>query len=77
MTSALIGHTGFVGSNLRRALPFDVLVNSQNVEELRGGSFDLVVCAGTRAEKWKANRDPAGDLAGIDRLIAVLREVRA
>ena len=77
MSSALIGHTGFVGSNLRAALPFDVLVNSKNLEELRGDSFDLVVCAGARAEKWKANRDPDGDLAGIERLITVLHDVRA
>lgn len=77
MSSALIGHTGFVGTNLRAALPFDVLVNSKNLEELRGRSFELVVCAGVRAEKWKANRDPDGDLAGIDRLLTVLREVRA
>jgi nucleoside-diphosphate-sugar epimerase len=75
--SALIGHTGFVGSNLRRMVPFDVLVNSSNVDELRGRSFGLVVCAGARAEKWKANRDPTADLAGIERLASVLREVRA
>jgi len=77
MSSALIGHTGFVGTNLRAAVPFDALVNSTNVEELRGRSFDLIVCAGVRAEKWKANRDPDGDLAAIERLITVLREVRA
>ena len=77
MSSALIGHTGFVGQNLRAAAQFDVVVNSSNVEELRGRSFDLVVCAGARAEKWKANRDPAADLAGIERLLGVLHEVRA
>jgi nucleoside-diphosphate-sugar epimerase len=77
VTSALIGHTGFVGSNLRQMVPFDVLANSSNVDELRGRSFALVVCAGARAEKWKANRDPAADLAGIERLSSVLREVRA
>jgi nucleoside-diphosphate-sugar epimerase len=77
VSSALIGHTGFVGQNLRAAIAFDVVVSSSNVEDLRGRSFDLVVCAGARAEKWKANRDPDGDLAGIERLLAVLREVRA
>lgn len=77
MTSALIGHTGFVGGSLSRQIPFDVLVNSSNVDELRGRAFSLVVCAGARAEKWKANRDPAADRAGIDRLLSVLREVRA
>jgi nucleoside-diphosphate-sugar epimerase len=77
MTSALIGHTGFVGQNLQQAVRFDVLVNSTNVEELRGRDFDLVVCAGARAEKWKANRDPTADLAGIERLLSVLHDVRA
>jgi len=77
VTSALIGHSGFVGSNLRRMVPFDVLVNSSNVDELRGRSFALVVCAGARAEKWKANLDPAADLAGIETLASVLREIRA
>jgi len=77
VTSVLVGHTGFVGGNLRRQVPFDVLVSSSNVDELRGRSFDLVACAGARAEKWKANRDPEGDLAGIERLLSVLREVRA
>jgi nucleoside-diphosphate-sugar epimerase len=77
VSSALIGYSGFVGGNLRAAHAFDVLVNSKNVEELRGRDFDLVVCAGTRAEKWKANRDPDGDLAGIERLIDALRDVRA
>jgi nucleoside-diphosphate-sugar epimerase len=75
--SALVGYTGFVGSNLRGQAAFDVLVNSSNVDELRGSSFALVACAGARAEKWKANRDPAGDLAGLERLLSVLREVRA
>ena len=77
MTSALIGHTGFVGGNLSRQIPFDALVNSSNVDELRGRAFSLVVCAGARAEKWKANRDPTADRAGIDRLLSALREVRA
>jgi nucleoside-diphosphate-sugar epimerase len=77
VTSALIGHTGFVGGNLRAAHPFDALVNSTNVEQLRGRSFDLVVCAGARAEKWKANRDPDADLGGIEHLMNVLHDVRA
>jgi nucleoside-diphosphate-sugar epimerase len=77
VTSALIGHTGFVGQSLLRQMSFDVLVNSSNVEELRGRSFALIACAGARAEKWKANGDPVADLAGIERLLSVLREVRA
>ena len=47
------------------------------MDELRGRRFELVVCAGARAEKWKANREPAADLSGIERLLSALREVRA
>jgi nucleoside-diphosphate-sugar epimerase len=77
MTAALIGATGFVGSSLRSQAPFDELYDSKNIGSIRGRTFDLVVCAGARAEKWKANRDPDADRAGIERLIDPLREVRA
>jgi nucleoside-diphosphate-sugar epimerase len=69
-TAALIGHTGFVGGNLLAQRPFDGLYNSSNIEEIAGRSFDLIVCAGAPAEKWKANADPARDLANIERLAA-------
>lgn len=68
--SALIGYTGFVGGTLYRAEAFDHLINSKNTARLRGGEFDLVVCAGLRAEKWRANGDPESDR----RAIASLRE---
>ena len=76
-SSALIGHTGFIGGNLLRQRPFDACFNSSNVEELAGRRFDLVVCSGVPAEKWKANRDPAGDLANIERLVRALDKVDA
>jgi nucleoside-diphosphate-sugar epimerase len=68
MSSALIGHTGFVGGNLRQQYPFDAFFNSSNIGEIVGRSFELVVCAGTPAAKWKANRDPEGDRACLGRL---------
>ena len=58
--TALIGNTGFVGGNLLRQQPFDALFNSKNIDDIAGRSFDLVVCAGVRAEKWlKLNADYA------------------
>jgi nucleoside-diphosphate-sugar epimerase len=75
--SALIGHTGFVGSNLARVASFDACYNSSNIDTIAGEEFDLVVCAGARAEKWIANANPEADLAGIDRLIGALDAVRA
>jgi nucleoside-diphosphate-sugar epimerase len=77
MTAALIGHTGFVGGNLREQYRFDAYFNSSNIEDIAGADFDLVVCAGAPAAKWKANQDPAGDRACLDRLWKALARVRA
>ena len=68
MASALIGYTGFVGGTLLRQRPFDALYNSKNIDEIAGRRFDLVVCAGAPAEKWKANKDPEGDVRALERL---------
>ncbi len=76
MTSrALIGSTGFVGEVLRRASSFDALFHRPDIDLIRGRRFGTVVCAGLRAEKWRANREPAVDLANMDRLCDALRHV--
>jgi nucleoside-diphosphate-sugar epimerase len=77
MTTALIGHTGFVGGNLARQHRFDRHFNSSNFRDLAGQSFDLLVCAGLSAAKWLANRDPEDDWARIAALRDVLARVRA
>jgi len=77
MASALIGNAGFVGANLASQAHFDEKYDSRNIEGIRGKGFDLIVCAGLPAEKWKANRDEAEDLAALQRLIDPLREARA
>jgi nucleoside-diphosphate-sugar epimerase len=76
-SSALVGYSGFVGGNLLRQRAFDACFNSSNIEAIAGRSFDLLVCAGAPAEKWKANADPAADLANIERLIRALGQAEA
>jgi dTDP-4-dehydrorhamnose reductase len=76
-SSALIGYTGFVGGNLHAQHEFTDGYNTKNIADLDGRSYDLIVSAATPAEVWRANQDPAGDLASIDALIAHLRQVRA
>lgn len=76
MANALVGSTGFVGSTLLRQAAFEALFRSTNIGEIRGRSFDTVVCAGARAQKWIANREPEADRAHIDGLIADLETVR-
>lgn len=77
MSSGLIGYTGFVGSNLLRQHPFDELYNSKNIQDIRGRAFDLLVCAGVSAVKWKANQEPEADWAGIQKLLDPLLTVQA
>lgn len=77
MNTALIGHTGFVGSNVAAQTRFDDCFNSHNIEEMAGKDYDLVVCCGARAEKWLANLHPEADRQGIERLTDVLDQVRA
>ncbi|KQO99425.1 NAD-dependent epimerase/dehydratase family protein [Leifsonia sp. Leaf264] len=68
MKTALIGWTGFVGSNLASRFPFDALYNSSNIADIAGREYDLVVTAGNRADSFRINRDQAGDLAEVDAL---------
>lgn len=72
MTSALIGHSGFVGSTLQRQRPFEHRYRSTDIALIDGGAFGTVVCAGAPAQKWKANAEPEADRATIDGLIAHL-----
>ena len=74
---ALIGHTGFVGSNLAEAHDFGACFNSANIDTAIGRSFDLLVCAGVRAEKWITNQDEAADKRNIETLLDVLRTITA
>ena len=74
---ALIGYSGLVGSNLLSQRAFEARYNSSNIQEIRGQSFDSVVCAGISAVKWWANQNPAEDRARIESLIAALSTVTA
>lgn len=69
MRSALIGYTGFVGSNLLQSFPFDDVYNSKNISDIRGQQYDLVVSAGNRADSFRINNNGAADRAEIDELV--------
>jgi nucleoside-diphosphate-sugar epimerase len=77
MTKALLGYTGFVGNGLRSQAEFDALYNSQNVADIRGKHYDLVVCAAAPGAKWIANQDPERDRANLLGLMDHLWEVQA
>lgn len=59
---ALVGYTGFVGSNLYETGAFDAVYNSKNIGEAFGTNPELLVYAGLRAEKYLANNAPEKDM---------------
>ncbi len=76
LKTALIGYTGFVGSNIASQSHFDDQYNSSNIQDIEGKEYDLVVSAGARAEKWRINQEPEKDLAEIDGLIEHLKKMK-
>ncbi len=77
MSSALIGYTGFVGGTLACQRSFDATFNSKNIGDIAGQSFDLIICAGAPAEKWKANANPEQDRASLALLTDSLKQCTA
>lgn len=63
---ALVGYTGFVGSNIYEKGQIDKAYNSKNIEEAYGLEPDLLIYAGLRAEKYLANNAPDKDMELIE-----------
>lgn len=59
---ALVGYTGFVGSNIYTEGQFDAIYNSKNIETAYGTNPDLLIYSGIRAEKYLANHIPEKDM---------------
>lgn len=76
MAEALIGFTGFVGSNLMAQHAFDDAYNTSNIDTIDNKEYDLIVSAGARAEKWRINQEPEKDLAEINSLISHLKTTK-
>ncbi len=77
MSTALIGHTGFVGGNIASQHAFDFYFNSSTIQEITGKSIDLLIIAAPSAVKWKANQEPENDWKMISDLMSILETVTA
>lgn len=76
MKTALIGYTGFVGRNINNQHQFDDIYNSENIHEIEGKEYDIVVSAANRAEMWRINQEPEVDLAEINEYITHISKVK-
>lgn len=76
MKSALIGYSGFVGGNINRQGSFDDCYDVQNIADIEGKEYDLVVSAANRADMWRINQEAEIDLAEINDYIGHIRKVK-
>lgn len=71
----IVGHTGFVGSNLASSTNFDYCFNSKNIDKAFGLNPDLLVYSGVRAEKFLANKEPEKDFEIIANAIENIKRI--
>ena len=58
---ALVGYTGFVGSNIMLNRDIKLLYNSKNISDSYGKNPDILYYSGVKAEKYIANKNPDSD----------------
>jgi nucleoside-diphosphate-sugar epimerase len=75
MSTLIIGHRGFVGSNLSRQFPQANGVGRQEIGALAGQTFSDIYCAAPQAKKWWANQNPEQDRFEVDTLIEACRRL--
>lgn len=75
MKTAIVGYTGFVGSNLCASHTFDACYNSKNIEEAFGTEPNLLIYSGVRAEMFLANKFPEKDLEIIENAIENIKRI--
>lgn len=73
--TALIGYTGFVGSNIARLHDFDDYYNRSNLHEIEGREYSVVVSAAGRADSHRINEAPDQDLLELDGYARALSKV--
>lgn len=76
MKTALVGYTGFVGSNLRESFQFSYLYNSKNIHKAYDTEPDLLVYAGLPAAMFKANNNPDEDYEGMLQAIKNIEAIK-
>lgn len=72
---ALVGYTGFVGSNLAAGCKFDGLYNSKNIKEAYGTNPDVLYYSGVPAAKFIANKFPDMDMAIMRGAVENIRKI--
>lgn len=76
MKTALVGYTGFVGSNIEESYNFTAKFNSKNIDNIAFSEYDLVVYAGVTGTKYLANLYPEKDRKHIEDTISNIKKIK-
>ena len=78
MMNLLIGHRGFVGSNLCliENLKLSHFAGKKEIKNFYDHNFENIYCAAPQAKKWLANSNPSYDLNEINSLIENIRNIK-
>jgi|TARA_B100000315_G_scaffold255873_1_gene300331 nucleoside-diphosphate-sugar epimerase len=74
--NALIGHTGFIGSNLKKDFLFDDFYNSSNITDIEDKEYEIVMSCANSSAIWKVNKNPEEDLKNITNFIEHIKKVK-
>lgn len=70
---AIIGHTGFIGTNMSSAVQADRF-SSSNIDIIKEREYDTIYCCAPGATKWMINKEPEKDLQNIRNLIQIIEK---
>lgn len=74
---AIIGHTGFIGSNLKFFYKSKYNFNTKNYKSIhKKPKYDLVILCAPSSKIWIANKFPQKDYSNIKKIINVLKKIK-
>ena len=76
MRNALIGYSGFIGSNLKNDIKNCEYYNSKNIEKIKNKTFNKIYCTANDSRIWYVNKNPKKDLKNIQLLLSKLQKVK-
>jgi len=73
---AIVGHTGFIGSNLKFFYKSKYNFNTKNLRLINKYEYDLVILCAPSSKMWLANKFPKKDKNNIRKIINILKKTR-
>jgi nucleoside-diphosphate-sugar epimerase len=73
---AIVGHTGFIGSNLKLFFKSKYNFNTKNLSLINKHKYDLVILCAPSSKMWIVNQFPQNDFNNVKKIINILKKIR-